>query len=171
MVAISPCMKAQGTLEPTKGHFSPLGQYTSPAAPCALMKSREQGKQNLWPGTEGHCTKWVSSRRSWQMVQHSGALGGPPDESGVLPLGSGPPEECAAEEEEEEEGATAVAASPLRGTRRWGPVAAGEAGLALLWRVVECTGLASLGDWPAPSASATFLSAAMGEGSLRGAAS
>lgn len=26
MVAISPCMKAQGTLEPTKGHFSPLGQ-------------------------------------------------------------------------------------------------------------------------------------------------
>lgn len=26
MVAISPCMKAQGTLEPTRGHFSPLGQ-------------------------------------------------------------------------------------------------------------------------------------------------
>lgn len=26
MVAISPCMKAQGTLEPTSGHFSPLGQ-------------------------------------------------------------------------------------------------------------------------------------------------
>lgn len=26
MVDISPCMNAQGTLEPTKGHFSPLGQ-------------------------------------------------------------------------------------------------------------------------------------------------
>lgn len=26
IVAISPCMKAQGTLDPTKGHFSPLGQ-------------------------------------------------------------------------------------------------------------------------------------------------
>lgn len=26
MVAISPCMNAQGTLEPTRGHFSPLGQ-------------------------------------------------------------------------------------------------------------------------------------------------
>lgn len=26
MVAISPCIKAQGTLEPTRGHFSPLGQ-------------------------------------------------------------------------------------------------------------------------------------------------
>lgn len=28
MVAISPCMKAQGTLELASGHFSPLGQYT-----------------------------------------------------------------------------------------------------------------------------------------------
>lgn len=26
MVAISPCIKAHGTLEPAKGHFSPLGQ-------------------------------------------------------------------------------------------------------------------------------------------------
>jgi hypothetical protein len=26
IVAISPCMKAQGTFDPAKGHFSPLGQ-------------------------------------------------------------------------------------------------------------------------------------------------
>ena len=26
IVAISPCMKAQGTLDPASGHFSPLGQ-------------------------------------------------------------------------------------------------------------------------------------------------
>lgn len=26
IVAISPCMKAHGTVDPTKGHFSPLGQ-------------------------------------------------------------------------------------------------------------------------------------------------
>ncbi len=68
MVAISPCMKAHGTLEPTRGHFSPLGQYTSPVAPCCLMLSREQGKQNLWDATEGHCTKCVSSSLSWQSV-------------------------------------------------------------------------------------------------------
>lgn len=47
MVAISPCMKAHGTFEPTRGHFSPLGQYTSPVAPCCLMLSLEHGKQNL----------------------------------------------------------------------------------------------------------------------------
>lgn len=28
MVAISPCMKAQGTEDPARGHRSPLGQYT-----------------------------------------------------------------------------------------------------------------------------------------------
>lgn len=54
IVAISPCMKAQGTFDPTKGHFSPLGQYTSPVAPWALILSLEQGKQNLWLGTDGH---------------------------------------------------------------------------------------------------------------------
>ncbi len=74
MVAISPCMKAQGTFDPTRGHFSPLGQYTSPVAPCALMLSREHGKQNLWLGTDGHWTKCVSSKRSWQIVQHKGPL-------------------------------------------------------------------------------------------------
>jgi hypothetical protein len=26
IVAISPCMKAQGTFDPANGHFSPLGQ-------------------------------------------------------------------------------------------------------------------------------------------------
>lgn len=84
MVAISPCMKAQGTLEPTSGHFSPLGQYTSPVAPCALMLSLEQGKQNLWLGTDGHCTKCVSSKRSWQMVQHRAPLLAMVGESGMF---------------------------------------------------------------------------------------
>lgn len=68
MVAISPCMKAHGTDDPARGHRSPLGQYTSVPAPCRLMDSLEQGKQNLWWRTEGHCTKWVSSSRSVQMV-------------------------------------------------------------------------------------------------------
>lgn len=74
MVAISPCMNAQGTDEPASGHFSPEGQYTSLplAAPCDLMLSREHGKQNLWFGTEGHCTKWVSSSRSLQRVHFKG---------------------------------------------------------------------------------------------------
>lgn len=83
MVAISPCMKAHGTLEPTSGHFSPLGQYTSPVAPCCLILSREQGKQNLCEGTDGHWTKCVSSSLSWHRVQHSGTLPGT-DESGML---------------------------------------------------------------------------------------
>lgn len=49
MVAISPCINAHGTAEPAKGHFSPLGQYTSLpfAAPWLFILSREQGKQNL----------------------------------------------------------------------------------------------------------------------------
>lgn len=47
MVAISPCMKAQGTFEFASGHFSPLGQYTSEPAPCRLILSLEHGKQNL----------------------------------------------------------------------------------------------------------------------------
>ena len=47
MVVISPCMKAQGTLEPARGQRSPLGQNTSVLLPCFLMESAEQGKQNL----------------------------------------------------------------------------------------------------------------------------
>ena len=47
MVVISPCMKAQGTLDPARGHRSPLGQNTSVLLPCFLMESAEQGKQNL----------------------------------------------------------------------------------------------------------------------------
>lgn len=35
---------------------------------CLLIESREHGKQNLWCGWLGHCTKCVSSRRSWQRV-------------------------------------------------------------------------------------------------------
>lgn len=57
MVTISFCMKAHGTLDPTRGHFLPEGQYTSAPAPCRLIESREQGKQNLWSAIEGHCTK------------------------------------------------------------------------------------------------------------------
>lgn len=79
MVVISPCIKAQGTLEPASGHRSPLGQYTSPVAPCCLMLSHEQGKQNLWEGTDGHWTKCVSSSRSWHRVQHNGT-----EESGAF---------------------------------------------------------------------------------------
>ena len=41
-------MKAQGTLDPAKGHRSPLGQKTSLLVPCFFIDSAEQGKQNLW---------------------------------------------------------------------------------------------------------------------------
>ncbi len=145
MVAISPCMKAHGTLEPTRGHFSPLGQYTSPVAPCCLMLSREQGKQNLWDATEGHCTKCVSSSLSWQSVQHSGMLLGT-EESGMLCecTGSMPGTW----------GITAPCAS-----RRW----LGESGLLLFLRVVECTWLPSLGELFPPALSAARMSAAIGE--------
>lgn len=153
MVAISPCMKAQGTLEPTRGHFSPLGQYTSPLAPCCLMLCREQGKQNLWDGTEGHCTKWVSSRRSWHRVQHNGTLAAR-DESGRLAgcTGSSPP----------------AALAPWPGTSLPGPsllwfMAEGEGGLLLFLLVVEWTWLASLEAWLPPALSATKMSAAMGD--------
>lgn len=105
MVAISPCMKAHGIVELANGHFSPLGQYTSEPEPygnrralstgfsqldprnvefseltCRLMLSRLHGKQNLWWLTDGHCTKCVSSRRSWQIVHFNvgfGAVVGP----------------------------------------------------------------------------------------------
>lgn len=40
------------------------------------MLSRLQGKQNLWWFTEGHCTKCVSSSRSWQIVHFSVGFGG-----------------------------------------------------------------------------------------------
>lgn len=163
IVAISPCMKAQGTFDPTRGHFSPLGQYTSPVAPWALILSLEQGKQNLWLGTEGHWTKCVSSKRSWQMVQQRGpllAIG----ESGMfwgctwsMPgwvLGGG--------------GATCKFRSPFRDVRRRCPgTEAGDTGLLLLRRaeaVVECTELPSLGECAVPRVSATDMRAAMGDG-------
>ena len=44
---------------------------TSDPAPCLLILSLEQGKQNLWWGTEGHWTKCVSSSRSWHRVHLS----------------------------------------------------------------------------------------------------
>lgn len=40
------------------------------------MDSREQGKQNLWCGWLGHCTKCVSSSRSWHSVHLSSGAGG-----------------------------------------------------------------------------------------------
>ena len=95
IVAISFCMKAQGTLEPRREHFSPDGQYTSPgpAAPlvacwacCLLIAALEQGKQNLCEVTDGHWTKWVSSKRSWQRVHFKGAE---VDETGGVPVVGG----------------------------------------------------------------------------------
>lgn len=38
------------------------------------MLSRLQGKQNLWWLTEGHCTKCVSSNRSWHSVHFNVAV-------------------------------------------------------------------------------------------------
>lgn len=145
-------MKAQGTEEPTSGHLSPLGQYTSPAGPWALMNSREQGKQNLCPGTEGHCTKWVSSSLSLHRVQHKGA-------PGVAPVPLPPPLTASAP------AVGLTSASPLRATRRcWvgGWVVEEAAGLAPPARTEPPPPPGSLGEWP--RASATFLRAAIGEG-------
>ena len=70
-------MKAQGTLEPPRGQRSPLGQKTSGfVLTCFLIQSAEQGKQNLWWGAVGHCTKCVSSRRCAQIVHFSSGLFG-----------------------------------------------------------------------------------------------
>ena len=67
MVAISCSINAHGVELPVTRHFIPLGQYTSDeAADCFLMLSREQVKQNLCCGWEGHCTNLVSSRVLWQ---------------------------------------------------------------------------------------------------------
>ncbi len=161
MVAISPCMKAQGTFDPTRGHFSPLGQYTSPVAPCALMLSREHGKQNLWLGTDGHWTKCVSSKRSWQIVQHKGpllAMG----ESGMFWGCTWSMPWC----EPDWEGVPVRLISPFREAKRRCPdTEAGETGLLLLCRVdvVECTELLSFGECTLPKVSATDMSAAMGD--------
>lgn len=46
-------------------------KLTSEPAPCLFILSRLQVKQNLWCGTLGHWTKWVSSRRSWHRVHLS----------------------------------------------------------------------------------------------------
>jgi len=52
------------------------------------MDCLEQGKQNLWLGTDGHCTKCVSSSLSWHNV-HLRAFAADSDPSaedgGVLP--------------------------------------------------------------------------------------
>lgn len=53
--------------------------YTLTSDPCCrLIESREQGKQNLWCGWEGHCTKCVSSSRSWQSVHFSSGVAAAP---------------------------------------------------------------------------------------------
>ena len=70
-------MNAQGTFEPPRGQRSPLGQKTSGfVLTCFLIQSAEQGKQNLWWGAVGHCTKCVSSRRCAQIVHFSSGLFG-----------------------------------------------------------------------------------------------
>jgi len=53
---------------PSSGHLMPLGQHTSPGS-ISLMACLVQLKQNLWSGTEGHCTKSEPSRRPWQFRQ------------------------------------------------------------------------------------------------------
>lgn len=116
MVAISPCINAHGIVELASGHFSPLGQYTSEPEPwnvnkfclknkkkydaktqsltCRLMLSLLHGKQNLWWFTDGHCTKWVSSNRSWHNVHFNVGFGagvGPAAPVvGTIPSGGGP---------------------------------------------------------------------------------
>ena len=82
IVSISSCMKAQGTVEPCRGHLSPLGQkawntncqdqtevmIVLTSLPCLMMESLQQAKQNLWVMLLGHCTKWVSSSFPRQFV-------------------------------------------------------------------------------------------------------
>lgn len=81
------CMKAQGTFDPPSGQRSPLGQNTSGfVLTCFLIQSAEQGKQNLWWGAVGHCTKCVSSRRCAQIVHFSRGLFGIASASEVMVL-------------------------------------------------------------------------------------
>ena len=83
------CMKAQGTFDPPSGQRSPLGQNTSGfVLTCFLIQSAEQGKQNLWWGAVGHCTKCVSSKRCAQMVHFSRGLFGIASASEVMVLSS-----------------------------------------------------------------------------------
>lgn len=69
---------------------------TSDPAPCRLMLSLLHGKQNLWCGTEGHCTKCVSSKRSWHNVHFkvaavvAGVAGDTPSAPVDIPSGSEP---------------------------------------------------------------------------------
>lgn len=174
MVAISPCMKAQGTLEPTRGHRSPLGQYTSPPPPvvpvvpcCCLMLWREHGKQNLCDGADGHCTKCVSSSRSRHSVQQSagagaGVPGAPPPTPGTPGVGGAPGVSGGATATDESAGLLDRAEEGERGLplfRRDPPP--GPPGPTPIIMVVECTRLASLAGEPALSAAR--MSAAMGD--------
>lgn len=85
-VCISCGIKVHAWLALANEHFSPDGQCISwmtlisyyrfiAERTCEfhwrLMLFREHGKQNLWPLMDGHCTKWVSSNRSWQLVHRS----------------------------------------------------------------------------------------------------
>lgn len=172
MVAISPCMKAHGTLEPTRGQRSPLGQYTSPpplplVPPCCcLMLWREHGKQNLCDGADGHCTKCVSSSRSRHSVQHNagvwdpGGAGAPPPTPVTPGVGGAPGVSAAATEESA--GLLVGAEDGDRGLplfRRDPPLAA--PGPPPTTMVVECTRLPSLAGEPALSAA--MMSAAIGD--------
>lgn len=59
------------------------------------MLSRLHGKQNLWWLTDGHCTKCVSSKRSWHSVHFNvgfGAGAGPVEPVvGTIPSGGNGP--------------------------------------------------------------------------------
>lgn len=70
---------------------------TSDPAPCRFILSLLQGKQNLWCGTDGHCTKCVSSKRSWHSVHFNvaavvaGVAGDTPSVPDDIPSGIEPP--------------------------------------------------------------------------------
>lgn len=53
---------------------------------CRLMLSRLHGKQNLWWFTDGHCTKCVSSSRSWHNVHFNVGFGAGVAPAVVLPM-------------------------------------------------------------------------------------
>ena len=68
-------MKVHGDVVPFSGHFSPLGQQTSPGS-ISLIDFLVQVKQNLCEKTEGHCTKSDPSRSPRQFMQLISAAAG-----------------------------------------------------------------------------------------------
>lgn len=70
------------------------GKQNKKKLTCRLMLSLLHGKQNLWWFTDGHCTKCVSSNRSWHNVHFNVGFGagvGPAAPVvGAIPSGGGP---------------------------------------------------------------------------------